>query len=73
LTLSSSRLSHSSDTLSGLLLCPQYREWFKDRYKENHFNDEEDIRALLWQKSQAISESIATATATAAQLATSNT
>ncbi|XP_036824954.1 dual specificity protein phosphatase 22-B-like isoform X3 [Oncorhynchus mykiss] len=51
----------------------QYREWFKDRYKENHFNDEEEIRALLWQKSQAISESIATATATAAQLATSNT
>ncbi|CAB1332170.1 unnamed protein product [Coregonus sp. 'balchen'] len=51
----------------------QYRVWFKDRYKENLFNDEEEIGALLLQKSQAISESIATATATAAQLATSNT
>ncbi|KAA0718475.1 Dual specificity protein phosphatase 22-B [Triplophysa tibetana] len=27
----------------------QFREWLKEEYKENPFNDEEDIRALLAQ------------------------
>ncbi|XP_056598897.1 dual specificity protein phosphatase 22-B [Triplophysa dalaica] len=27
----------------------QYREWLKEEYKENPFNDEDDIRALLAQ------------------------